>query len=358
MTPASAGPTAPRITPLKAVAFTLVLVLGLLLAIEGLVRAYLFVRTLGVQEEVRGYVVDDREAGYALRPGYSGGGIRVNSLGFRGGEVARSKPPGVYRIVALGDSATFGPHEEECAYPFALPGLLAREGRVVENVNAALEGYRTDRALAHLKKDVLPLSPDLVTVFIGWNDLYQTDPAMETEQISIRGNPLAQLLTMSEAAQTFRRVYFLRFNSQRANTGASIGNPALLRGYQPEGYATRLRDLFRTARSGGADVVAFTWPTVLAERMSAEGIAKVHYPWYTQQLGELRALYERYQETLRTVAREEGVPVVDMAALFDARGDKAPLFKDTAHFTCEGQQMIARHLADQILGGVAPSFRR
>ena len=36
----------------------------------------------------------------------------------------------------------------------------------------------------------------------------------------------------------------------------AIGNPALLRGYQPEGYATRLRDLFRTARSGGADVVA------------------------------------------------------------------------------------------------------
>lgn len=296
--------------------------------------------------------MDDPEAGYTLKPGFVSGNLRVNSLGFRGPEISREKPPGTYRIVSLGDSATFGPQEEECAYPYLLPALL--QPRQVEAVNAAVEGYRTDRALARLRKDVLPLKPDLVTVFIGWNDLYQTDPGAETEQLSIRGNPLAQLLTLSEAAQTFRRVYFMRAQSARG-VGPSIGERTL-QPYAPSGYAERLREIFRTVRVGGADVITLTWPTVLSDQMSPEAQAKAHYPWYTAQSTELLALYRKYQETLRRVAAEERVPVVDVAALF-VGPNRAALFKDTAHFTCEGQSMVAAELARQLQAGVVTSFK-
>jgi lysophospholipase L1-like esterase len=70
-------------------------------------------------------------------------------------------------------------------------------------------------------------------------------------------------------------------------------------------------------------------------------------------LGELRALYARYQEALRRVAEEEGVPVIDIAAVFDSR-DKVTLFKDTAHFNCEGQALVAETVALQLRKRTTP----
>lgn len=347
--PRPARPAPPALSARKQAAFSLLALLFVLGAVEGSVRLYHWVRGLGAPaEEARGYVIDDPDAGYTLKPGFQQGALRVNQLGFRGPEIQREKAPGVRRIVALGDSATFGPHEEECAYPYRLARLLPSQP--VEVVNAGVEGYRTDRALVRLQKDVLPLKPDVVTVFIGWNDLYQTDPRAEDDQLSLRGSPLAEVLRWSDAAQTFRRLIFLRLNTQRAST-AAVGDDALLQRYRPEGYAERLRAIFRAVRSGGAEPLALTWPTILSESMSPAALAKVQYPWYTQQLGDLKLLYARYQESLRRVAQEERVPVVEAAARLDAAGgDKADLFVDAVHPTCAGQAMVAEAVAGA-LGG-------
>ena len=344
----------PQLSARKQAAFAVVALLLVLVAVEGSVRLYHFVRNLGQPVDPRGYIVDDPDEGYTLKPGFDEGGIRVDSLGFRGPEVALQKAPGSYRVVALGDSATFGPHESECAYPYQLSGLLP--SRPVESIDAAVEGYRSDRALARLKKQVMPLKPDVVTVFIGWNDLYQTDPRNEADELSIRGNPLAEALMWSDAAQTFRRLYFLRFNPQRLSTSA-VGDEHLLATYHPEGYGERLREIFRTARSGGADVLAITWPTILSDNMSPLAVSKAHYPWYTTQLSDLKALYARYQETLRQVAAEENVPNVDAAAAFDRQvPDKGTIFQDSAHFSCDGQTIVANQVAQAIQS--LPSFAR
>ena len=50
---------------------------------------------------------------YVARPGldgvlYAGAPLSTNGHGFRGREVAHAKPPGVVRIVGLGDSVMFG----------------------------------------------------------------------------------------------------------------------------------------------------------------------------------------------------------------------------------------------------------
>ena len=50
--------------------------------------------------------------GWAMIPGYRGRDwqvdFRVNALGFRGLEIAREKPPGVFRLLVLGDSIAMG----------------------------------------------------------------------------------------------------------------------------------------------------------------------------------------------------------------------------------------------------------
>jgi GDSL-like lipase/acylhydrolase family protein/acetyltransferase AlgX (SGNH hydrolase-like protein) len=108
--------------------------------------------------------------------------VRTNGAGFRGGPLPRTKPPGVYRIVALGDSFTFGfGVREGQAWPARLAARLnARTGGTprVEVVNLGVPGTGPRDYLWHLAHTGLALEPDLVVVGVFANDLndvYQLD---------------------------------------------------------------------------------------------------------------------------------------------------------------------------------------
>jgi len=217
--------------------------------------------------------------------------------------------------------------------------------RRVEVINAGVEGYRSDRALVHLQRDVAPLHPDLVTVFIGWNDLYQTDPYADSQQLALPASPLQRVLSWSTTAQAFRQLYYQHLQG-RIELGATDESArlAFLQRYRPSAFADRLHRIVHAARDGGADVVLFTWPTVLGADMSTAELARVVYPYYTHSLAELEAMYADYQTTLREVAAEDHVEVIDLAGWFDG-ANKAELFVDTLHFTCVGHALVANRLA-------------
>jgi len=108
--------------------------------------------------------------------------VRTNAAGFRGGPLPGAKPAGVYRIVVLGDSFTFGfGVRERQAWPARLAALLnARTGGAsrVEVVNLGVPGTGPRDYLWHLAHTGLALQPDLVV--IGFfandvNDVYQLD---------------------------------------------------------------------------------------------------------------------------------------------------------------------------------------
>jgi len=84
------------------------------------------------------YVPHDEDVVYEPHPflGYVlKGGIQraqpeltTNSLGMRGRELAREKPPGTFRILCIGSSSTFGAgvRREEATYPAQLERILDR----------------------------------------------------------------------------------------------------------------------------------------------------------------------------------------------------------------------------------------
>ncbi|MBV8720111.1 MAG: SGNH/GDSL hydrolase family protein [Chloroflexi bacterium] len=337
-----------RIPLAKTVLFSTVTVVLALLCIEAGTRLYYALRSGAANTvDLHAYWTDDPETGYALLPGFAAGGIRINSLGFRGREIVMPKPGGTYRVVALGDSTTFGPREAECAYPYALADLL--QARDIEVINAGIEGYRTERAQVHLERDVLPLQPDLIIVFIGWDDLYQVDPFTDgTESASLQLSPLQRVLSWSVAAQTFRRVYYEHLSTP---SGALLSGPGardrFIETYWPNEYADHLHRIFAAAHAAGADVLALTWPTLLDDDMSAWAASRIQYPYYTRSLSELQTLYADYQMTLRAVAASDQVPVIDVAAAFDGL-DKTQLFSDAIHFNCAGHQVVAERLAPEV----------
>ena len=100
---------------------------------------------------------------------------RHNSQGFRSPEYTTAHPPGVFRIVCVGDSFTYGwGVRAPETFPPALERLFARDGKKhppVEVINIGIAGSRpTDnfvRLLAHGES----LAPDLVIFQLQSNDL-------------------------------------------------------------------------------------------------------------------------------------------------------------------------------------------
>ena len=93
----------------------------------------------------------------------------MNSQGFREDEIPFAKPDGVRRIVALGDSFTFGQGVDADE---RFTDLLEQEFDRLEVVNLGVCGYGTDQEVRVFEEVGVRYEPDLVllTVFLG-NDL-------------------------------------------------------------------------------------------------------------------------------------------------------------------------------------------
>jgi len=129
-----------------------------------------------------------------------------NSLGYRDLERAFEKPPGVRRLVVLGDSFTWGAGVDfDDAYPQRVErGLSRRRGGSFEVVNLALPGFETDDELAVLEKQGFAYQPDLVLLGFVLND---AEDAASAE----RRRAADWIRTRSEGPRIWDRSALLRF---------------------------------------------------------------------------------------------------------------------------------------------------
>src|SRR5262245_49257482 len=123
----------------------------------------------------------DPELLWRLRPGVDAewGHVRVeiNAKGLRGPEVAWEKPDGVFRVLYLGDSVTFGYGIErvEDTYPYLVGAELERRlGRPVETVNSGVGGWSPWQQYEYLRREGLRYQPDLILVGFVLNDVTET----------------------------------------------------------------------------------------------------------------------------------------------------------------------------------------
>ena len=121
---------------------------------------------------------DNAAIGALGKPGASGvyGGVEVrfNAQGLRERELVVDKVPGVRRIIALGDSITFGHGvRADDAYPRVVETRLneALSQQTVEVLNFGIPGYNTLNALAQFQEFGLALQPDVVVLGFLYNDV-------------------------------------------------------------------------------------------------------------------------------------------------------------------------------------------
>ncbi|MCZ6817531.1 MAG: GDSL-type esterase/lipase family protein [Planctomycetota bacterium] len=97
----------------------------------------------------------------------------INNLGLRGRQPSPPETVGVYRVVFLGDSFTFGAGVRESD---TLPEQVGRGLRAlcddcpIECVNGGVSGFDTRQEVALYRDLLMPYEPDAVVVVMGLND--------------------------------------------------------------------------------------------------------------------------------------------------------------------------------------------
>src|SRR5687768_1267599 len=147
-----------------------------------------------------------------------------NSHGYRDRERALPRPPGVRRVLSLGDSFAWGASVEfEDAYPQRLErGLVRRRREPWEVVNLALPGMNTADQAAQLAGEGLEYQPDVVVLGFVLND---SEDALAAE--SRRADEWAE--PRRPEPQGWERSLLLRFVGQRI--WATLENRRRVSGY-------------------------------------------------------------------------------------------------------------------------------
>ena len=133
------------------------------------------VRSAGLGEIVRPSL--EHDIVYEPKPNidtcFYGAHVHTNSDHLRAPvEYSHQHVPGVYRVLFLGDSTTFGQGTENGdTFVVRLQRALSEGGRPTEVINTGVPGYNTAQEAAYLRRTGMSYAPDCVMILYIANDL-------------------------------------------------------------------------------------------------------------------------------------------------------------------------------------------
>ena len=326
--------------------------------------------------------------------------ISTNSLGFRGPEWTREKPPETLRIAALGDACTFASR-----WPEVLANVLDAS-RPCEVQNFGVVGYSSLQGRRLLDSDVASFAPDLVLISFGLSDY--------TYAATL---PDASLTPIGRAVEFLDHSYLVRYLARRdhgrpdglfeprdpglppsprvpldafsGNLAAMIARarqmgaiPVLLDiALRPEIPLTRNPRIRETQTGWAWDYVEHNpvgwgcrigrfeldlaptvadylerWPDEPAYRYYAARVLQLqgHADAAALLLARVapvdadRHTVARYNEAIAKVAEDESVPLVKLSSLFAGQED-VTAFIDECHPGDEGSVRIGEFIAQSLL---------
>ena len=279
---------------------------------------------------------------WKLKPGlrYEMGIVSaINTRGFRGPEWDTTKPEGVRRILAVGDSSVFGfGVEDEQVF-------TARVHKALENsevINAGVPGYSTYQVINLLEMNALAYSPDLVVIGNLWSDNNFdsfVDKEMLTAYASFEGSRSRNIQKTLHHSALYRVINYRRHALKKlpevrkvgwmVGRGEQIG----LRRVALQDYATNLETITRMVHDQGGEV-AFL---ILPNREDVEPTTTGPVAW------------EPYRQVMRDAAERHGTFVIDAPALFiDSAQSAEALFIDEMHPSATGHELIAQALLAEL----------
>jgi len=313
------------------------------------------------------------------------GGKPVDADGFRGPPL---DPAARYTVMAMGDSTTFGEITSSTEhpgmfisepYPERLQTIAVnRNGPGALSVfNAGQCGYNSYHGLLLLKTKLRSLRPNIVTVKYGWNDLlYSNEPPGSYREPSSAVVREVQDFLLLTAIYPFGKKLAKDFQGARqSEAAAALKLPTPRDDWTPNvpllDFDHNLRRIVEIARGRGAVVWLLTsGDAFMTDDFRGREEAYDHVAsqqGMTIALGgiksfrQLEELHARYNDTIRTVGADLGVPVVDIAERVYRRRAAEHLFTsfDAIHPNETGHSLEAEALYLQLknAGIVGPGTR-
>jgi lysophospholipase L1-like esterase len=270
--------------------------------------------------------------------------IVINGQGFRGPEIAPDKGD-TYRIVALGESTTFGCTLEAGDRPW--PELLEewiRErlhpGRLVEVINAGVPAYNLEDNLGRFERELLALEPDLILSYHGYNGFAMLRSAVPRPAGSAPP-------TYTKRPSTFLAKLEFRLKSMRYEQRAPAdprpgiaSREALIK----SDYAEVYRKLVEVTRQWGIRMVLCTF-SMAVDRGSAREVVEFYRPGFPSVYWQIGA-NEAHSELVRELARgDPEVGLVETGPGLDGRHEQ---YIDLVHLTQAGRRQLAENIFEGI----------
>lgn len=282
-------------------------------------------------ERAGGLYLGHAELGHVLNP--AARRYEIGSDGFRGPAFPIRKPAGETRLVALGNSITFGLGVSEGAtFPHQLERRLSA-GHAPHRyrvINAGVPAYTSLQALLVLERRVVPLDPDLVVATVGWNDLSW---ALRTDWYP--------RISLSLGTPPPRRPAILTLFQELF--------PPDLRRAEPEPkalveYRRNLLAMRRVARRQGFTLALTNLPTILSESGNTPSERRKAAVKLNPRIEDLRP----FQAVIDRICAENAdlVCVSDVFPLSEAGKD--PYFFDYCHPTPEGYGVMAARVEERL----------
>jgi hypothetical protein len=306
------------------------------------------------------------------RPYAQFGKWHLNSLGFRGPEVAVERRPGCARVVVMGASESFGLYESpEHEYPRVLGEKLAARG-CIEVVNTAVVGMGLstmrnywDYWVARLKPDVVVLYP--TPLFYLGSAAPVANPAHPDPAPAEAGVP-AKPSAASEPDHPFASRFLGRLRpvvhsaipswvrmyvTKRRVRAELAGQAAVPEIVSPPPadlalFREELTQLIRTIHGSGTPVVLLTYAQRSGLPIEPRALPDL---WEGRLLSPHTALpvFVEFNvagnEIIRQVARQESIQLIDAASALKGCWD---CFGDLVHFDDKGAERMAETLAQHL----------
>jgi len=267
--------------------------------------------------------------------------VRIDSFGYRGPDFPLSKKPGERRVLAVGDSFTFGDFvDDEETVPAQIEKQLSRACRQpVTVVNAGVGGTTITTHIEMLRRGWVT-GPDVVVLNFTENDI--TDLKTDMWNQFAENRKAKSRFPLSVTYPVLRRsaIWHFALNLRgrfRAGTepvigvDSSGGDPGIeLQALRAE-YRRSFRGFVEEVRSRGRDLVLFAAPSHLT---TGGMIEDAHSKW------------------LEEIATESGVELVNLLHVFRASGlpvDSLYLLPHDGHASPRGNALAGRAVAAQLV---------
>lgn len=261
--------------------------------------------------------------------------MQANSLGFRGPELPAQRDPAELRIFTLGDSSVWGHGvaDDQVFSSVAAAELSERLGRPVRAVIGAQPGHDVRQSYAVLESVGRKVRPDVLIIGNQWSDMFHGD-SPDFFKGPGQQSPFALYRVLHRALGPFLKPRVISW----INPHTGLGSPE--RGLDPRttltDYMAYLRRMVELGRLMGATPVFIALPAPID--LDPAGL-----PYYIRE----------YRESMRFVAGELDVPLVDGPKAFREAGATNAMFYDQVHPSPSGHAILG-HAVAELLADITP----